>query len=333
MKTLRFEMILRAEEPIAHFQETLDNEAIFARERVRAKGGGFVDIPYVKANTMRHQLREAATYATLDAAGLLGDECLQSDSVLRLLFSGGGLQGSKDKGKSAGVSLDDYARMCDVFPPLALLGGATNQRILPGKISVSPARLLCEEQRITAWSSEWLEANEERLDSFRSHLSALTDVRMDPTLSPSKRALLTPAARADTEARLLVSETARSKDDAAGVAENKSTMMPYSYETLVRGSMFHWQLSAALDTDLEEDTLMAMLGAFLSNARVGGKRGLACGRVLPVAAKQFTLSRPSEHAHAVDVTALGGRVGALFRAHVEERRGALREWLSGGVAA
>lgn len=324
-------MILRADEPIAHFAESVDNMSICAREHTRIPGGGFVDIPYVKGNSLRHQMREAAAYATLDAAGLLNSEALQSDAVLRLLFTGGGLQGVKGK-KSAGVSLDDYARMCDVFPPLAILGGSTNQRILPGKISVSPARLICAEQTLTDWARQWVEDNNEQLDSFRAHIVEITDVRMDPTLSPSKRALLSPKARADTEARLLASETARDNKDAAGVAENKSTMLPYTYECLARGSLFHWHVSATLDTELEEDTLMAILGAFLSNAKIGGKRGLMCGSVSPVAAKQFTVSRPSEHATAVDVTALGGRVGEMFRKHVQDRSEQLKEWL-GKVAA
>lgn len=127
MRQVKFEFILRADQPIAHHSETFGNQAVSARRKVRQSDGTWAHVPVVSGDAMRHGMREASAYVFLDAAGLLHDGGL-SEEALRLLFAGGQVTGS-----SGGVSkLNDYREMCDLVPPLALFGGCAQNRVIPG---------------------------------------------------------------------------------------------------------------------------------------------------------------------------------------------------------
>lgn len=325
MKTQRFEFLLQAQQPIAHHAETFGNHAVIQRRRVRQADGSFSDVPVISADTMRHGMREASAYAFLDAAGLLDDGNL-TESALRLLFSGGMVGGRGDGGT---LNLDQYRQLCELCPPLALFGGCASNRVIPGRLFVEDAVLLCEESARHApeWSMDGV-----TLASQRAHVEEAQRVRMDPTLDPGKRKLLTDGAQVDATKRLASSEAAHAADDAVAREDTKSSMMPRTFERVVQGSLFSWAVSAHTYSDLDVDTLMVALGVFLSRPVVGGKRGTGHGELRVVSARDIAVTRPAERAEVVDVTALGGRVGALFRAHVAERKDRIKSFL-GSVEA
>lgn len=153
-------------------------------------------------------------------------------------------------------------------------------------------------------------------------------VRMDPTLDPGKRKLLSAGEAERVELRLLRSENASAHDDAKGKAEAKSSMMPFSYETIVPGSLFHWRVACVAHSELDREMFWVMLATLLSNCVVGGKKGTGNGVLRPVAAREIAVPRWSERVNDLEVTALGGRVGSVFRAHVEARKDKIREYLS-----
>jgi len=153
-------------------------------------------------------------------------------------------------------------------------------------------------------------------------------VRMDPTLDPGKRKLLLPDAEVEVTKRLASSESAHDADAAIERDDSKSTMMPRRFERVAQGALFHWSLVCHCYSDLDVDTLHTMLGAFLANARVGGKRGTGHGMLRAITARNIGVRRPAENIDAVDVTALGSTVGSLFTTHVRERAERIREWLS-----
>lgn len=335
METKRFEFVLEAARPIAHHAETLGNEAILRRREIRLPGGTFVRVPEVSGDAMRHGLRESAAYAFLDAAGLLeeGAEAL-SEAALRLLFAGGMVTG---KGASPSINLEAYRKMCDLFPPLKLLGGCTDNRITPGMMNVDGALLLCAEtlpsiQLTSPWILAWLEGRGEVLSSARSHVDEEGAVRMDPTLIPEKMALLSPEAKANAVRRLERSETAHAEGNDAEQMRSKSSMMPRRIEVVKQGSLFAWGVEARCFTPLDVDTLLVMCFGFLSHAYVGGKRGAGKkGWMVPVAAHQMELARPALQGEAI-VPAMMEHVGARFREHVGARREAIREMLRTVVA-
>lgn len=324
MKTRRFEFILEAVTPIAHHEGSIGNHAVVMRRKVRLAGGEFAEVPIITGDTMRHGLREAAAYALLDAAGLLDAEKLSS-AALRLLFNGGVMTGRGDGGA---VNLDQYRELVEMVPPLALLGGCAANRVIPGRLVVEDATLLCEETRrwLPAWAAEGLAG--ESFAMARGYIEEQQRVRMDALLDPGKRRLLTDGEQMQANARLTASETAHANDDAIEREKSKSSMLPRTYESVVRGALFQWAVQAETHSELDDDTLMTILGVFLARPRVGGKKGTGHGELRVVAARDIAVRRPSEACEVLDCAALGQRVGASFRAHVAARAERLKTFLS-----
>lgn len=323
MKTTKIHFLLEAQTPIAHHEGTFGNTAVHMRRKMRASDGGFMRIPIITADTMRHGMRSAASLATLDAAGLLSAPAL-TEPAMRLLFNGGVITGAT----GGSVKLGDYRELCELVPPLALFGGCAQNRIVPGRLQVSDAVLVCEETEhmMPEFVAEYLQG--ETQPSHREHMEEVQRVRMDSALDPAKRQLMSPAARDEAETKLLASENAADKGGAASLA-SKSLMMPRRFETIVRGSLFYWTCTATTFSDLDEDTFMVAVGAFLSHAVVGGKRGTGHGELRAVAAHRAPIISPADRmAEPMDVNALStGRWGDIFRAHVSERADKIASFL------
>lgn len=323
MHTKRYEFLLDAAQPIAHHEATYGNHAHIQRRKVRLPTGSFADVPVVTADTMRHGMREAATYALLDAAGLLAAESL-SQAALRLLFSGGMVTGRGDAGT---VNLDQYRELVELVPPLGLFGGCAGNRLIPGRLFVDDALLACSETR--QWWPEWVgqALSEQEIADSRAYVEEVQRVRMDPLLSPEKRKLLAADAQVDANKQLAASEAAHDDDDALARDDAKSSMMPRTFERVIQGSLFNWSVTAHCYSDLDVDTLLTTIGAFLSRAVVGGKKGTGHGFMRCMAARDVHIARPSERAEVVNPAALGPRVGELFRTHVAERKERLAAFL------
>jgi hypothetical protein len=327
MEQTRFEFILRAVQPIAHHSESLGNISLLMRRKIRQTDGSFAQVPIVTGDTMRHGMREASTYALLDAAGLLRSPDL-SEAALRLLFSGGMITGSS----GGAVKLGDYREMVDLIPPLALFGGCAQNRAIPGRLFVDDALLICVEtyHLLPEWALEWVAQAQGTpdLQSCRAHVEEETRVRMDPTLDPGKRRLLTASSQGDVSQRMLLSEEASGEGDVIAKDRAKSTMLPRSHEVVVSGSLFHWAVTATCYDDLDRDTFLVSCAAFLSHARVGGKKATGHGLVIPVAGYQVSLGSPAERTSALeDPQELGVRCGSLFRRHVIERAEKISDFL------
>jgi hypothetical protein len=336
-----YQVVLEAVTPIAHHAETLGNHQMLQRRKVRNRSGRFVEVPYITGDTMRHGLRESAAYSALDAAGLQAGNL--SAAALNLLFAGGAITGAS----GPSVSISNYREMVDVFPPLALLGGCAGNRCIPGKLTVGNADLICAENAhlLPAWAVEAAGGHvceidgeccirAEGLPGQRQHVEIMQRVRMDPSLNPDKRQLLSVDARTAIEGRLLANEDASANGDAVGVEDSKSSMMPRTFEALASGALFFWEATAITHSDLELDTWHVMLGAFLRDCGVGGKRSTGFGRLRPVSGwtRGFDWRSPATGGEAVDPNAIGGRAGDVFRAHMSERTDRLRAFLDGVIA-
>jgi hypothetical protein len=322
MQLKKFSFLLEALTPIAHHEGSFGNTATVMRRRVRQLDGSWCELPIITGDTLRHGLREASSYAFLDAAGLLEAEAL-GEAAIRLLFSGGMVTG---RGDASNIKLDAFREMCELCPPLALLGGCTDNRVVPGRMNVDDASLVCEENAryLPEWALEWHSANHGPLDSFRAHLEEVQRVRMDPALDPGKRKLMLPEHQIEVSNRLMTGEQAHAEDATIERADSKSSMMPRRFERVAQGSLFHWSLTATCYSDLDVDTLHTMLACFLSDPRVGGKRGTGHGQLRVVAARDVAVARLSEPMTGFE---LGPTMGALFRQHVAERRERIRKWL------
>jgi hypothetical protein len=310
----KYEFLLEAVTPIAHHAETHGNMALAFRRKIRQHDGSWAHVPYITGDAMRHQLRESIAYAFLDAAGLL-DEGQLTEAALRLLFAGGMVTG---RGDASSIKLDQYREMIELIPALGLLGGCASNRVIEGRLTVDDALLVCHES--ARLLPEWVLREAYVLDTCRAHVTLEQRVRMDPTLSPTKRKLLSAADQVSVQTRLLASEAAHDANDPVERDDTKSSMLPRSYETIAQGSLFSWGVQAWTTSDLEYDTFCSMVGAFLSNARVGGKRATGHGSLRAIKAFGVIVNRPSERMDALDTTALAGKIGSAFRAHVAERK-------------
>lgn len=328
MQQTRFEMIVRAVEPICHAQETIGNQSIFARKTVRLRGGDRVQVPYISGDAIRHQLREAAAYGTLHAAGLLDDPQL-SEGALRLMFNGGMVTG---RGDASVINMDRYRELVALFPPLALLGGCTDNRPVPGQINVDEGNLICAEMvhLMPPWVTEWLKSNGERIESCRASVEEVQRVRMDATLFPEKVKLLSDNARANVQGRMLKSEAAHESADSKAKAESKSAMMPRTHERLVQGTLLWVGIEARTYTDLEWDCFCYAVACLLSNFRVGGKAGTGHGRLEFVAGSRIHFNPGTVQADAVG-SELAPKTGELYKAHVASRKDELKAWLQSAI--
>ena len=321
---IRFYLLLEAETPIAHHSESIGNCAVAMREKIRQEDGSFANVPLITGDTMRHGLREAAAHAMLSASGI-ADQGTLTAAALRLLFAGGMITGAQDA-----TRIDDYRTMSDLVPPLTLLGGCVQNRAIPGRINVDAAVLICEEswRFIPGEIRDYLTERGTSIESCRSHVEDVTRVRMDPMLDPAHYGLLADGG-AEQVRKLKKREEAGEKSDAIGKRDHKSTMMPRSFETVVRGSLFSWSASCVCMNALEVDTWHTMVGEFLRCPVVGGKRGVGFGRLRPV--QGWKLPEMPAKVEAVQ-TSLALPAGKMFTEHVKARADRVREWLSTVVA-
>ena len=320
---LRYDFLIEAITPLAHASESIGNTSLAMREKRRLPDGSFCHVPIITGDTMRHGLREAASYALLDAAGLLEAPAL-GEAALRLLFAGGMITGSD----SGAVKLEDFRAMVDLMPHLALLGGCAQNRAIPGKVYVDAADLVCQEtaHRMPEWVTDWLRDNGVELQSCRAHIEEVQRVRMDPTLDPSKRKLMSDGG-VSVERRLASSEHGKGVGDIALADASKSSMLPRRHETVVSGSLFFWSVAGLVHSELERDTFDTMIGAFLRDARVGGKRATGHGRIQAIVAKQIAVQRPRDAPETLDAGALAPRIGSLFYEHVKARKAKVESFL------
>jgi len=329
MKITRYEFIARAVDPIAHHEENLGNMSVFMRKRMMLPNGTVQRVPYVTGDSIRHKSREAAVYATLDAAGLLSDPQL-TEGALRLLFAGGMVTG---KGDASVINLDSFRELINLFPPLALFGGCVDNRPLPGQLIVDEGNLVCEETIHTApsWVSEWLTANGVQLQTHRRLLEEVTRVRMDPTLSPEKVKLLSGDQQISVNRRLSASGKAHDDGDAKDAEREKSSMMPRSFERIIQGSLFWCGIEARTYSPLEADAFDYTVGCLLNNFTVGGKCATGHGKLRFVAGNRIHFAPSSGTLEGMG-TDLAGNTGTTFRAHVKEHAEQLRSWLGRVVA-
>lgn len=313
MEAVTYDFILEAATPVAHHAENLGNMSILMRRKQRLPTGEFIDLPVVSGDSMRHGLREAGMLAYMEAAGLKD----LTTAALRLLFAGGQITGSS----GGGVSISGYREMVELCPPLGLLGGCVNNRMIPGRMTVDEAVLICEETVpvLPPWVGQWLADSGAVASPMRSHVEEVMRVRMDPTSRPERVAMLSASEQTAVEQRIALSEKASGELDHVGKAENASTIMPRSFERIAAGSLLYWQVRANTYGELDHDTFHVMLGRFLGDLWVGGKRGTGHGNLRPVTARKIRLSASST-VESMEVQDVSRRIGSVFHDHVTARQ-------------
>lgn len=322
MKRTRYEVLLRAVQPIAHAEGTVGNATLAMRRKIRTADGDIVSVPIVTADTMRHQMREAAAMALLDGLGMLDSPQL-TEAATRLLFNGGMLTA---KGAGNGIKLSDFRALNALLPTLALFGGCANGQLVPGQLEVGDAVPIAEET--SALVPEWMRGRVANLTSARELLDEEQRVRFDSMRDPSKVRLLEPGARDAVERKATAREEAHDSGNDADAMATKSTMLPRTCEVIIPGTMLAWTVTATTYSALEEDTFAVVMGAFLRCPVVGGKRGTGHGKLEPIAGNEVPIARPADLAQSMDLAALSSKRGDVFRAHVKDQAEAIKAALA-----
>lgn len=322
MKRMRYEVLLVAKQPIAHAEGTVGNATLAMRRKVRMRSGEIASVPIVTADTMRHQMREAAAMALLDGLGMIEQPSL-TEAATRLIFNGGMLTA---KGSGASVSLKDFRALNALVPTLALFGGCANGQLVPGQLEVSDAVPIAEET--LSLVPEWMIARAGEIVSARELLDEEQRVRFDPMRDPSKTRLLEAGARDAVERKATAREEAHDSGNDSDAMATKSTMLPRTCEVIAPGTLLAWEVTATTYDALQEDTFAVVMGAFLRCPIVGGKRGTGHGKLEPIAGNEVPIARPAELAQSLDLAALSTKRGDIFRAHVRDQGGAIRAALA-----
>lgn len=309
-ETKRFHLLFEAVTPVCHSQGTFGNKSVFMRRKAIVYENGVaypVAVPVITGNAMRHNLREATSMFFLAVAGLLSEGQL-TRAACRLLFNGGMLK----RGSATSINLEKYREMVDLCPPLGILGGCVNNRIVAGRSQVEDAMLVCKEHQ--RYLPEWVVESSPLAALPHTDLIEKTqNVRFDPILNPAKRLMLSAGERTEAETELSEYET-DSLDDSLS-RRGKSAMMPYTQQTVVRGAQFCWTVTATCHDELDYDTLKVMLAAFCSMPQVGGKSGTGHGRLKLLDVHEAKLPSWSQRAEALQLTTPGEKSTALTVEH------------------
>lgn len=329
MIPIHLQILIESQTPIAHHEGSEANHSYFMRRKVRMPDGSFSKIPIVTADSMRNLLRRMLAEFSLECAGLWGEgkSPQLTEGALRLLFAGGMLTGKGDAGV---IKTSRWRELVDLVPSLSLFGGCVDAMVLPGKLSVCDLLLICDETKhlIPSWMVDYA-SMDGTLPSWRAQLEESQRVRMDPVRNPSNRNLLSPDAKARVESQIESREKAHEENDPVAEQSSKSSMMPRTYESIAQGSLWMWELSGNLDTDIDKASLYTAL-MLLSTARahVGGKKGVGFGRIKPILSKEVQLPTLPEKLQSTDLSTLGVTYGKLFEQHLKDRSEKIKAILS-----
>lgn len=326
---LTVELILRADQPVHHGDGNFGNSAVIKRRRFQSADGSVRDVPYISGTSMAHHLREAGSYALLEAAGLLEDPQL-TEAAQRLLLNGGQVKGS-----SKALTRAEADELVELLPHIALLGGCVGNTIREGMTWSDSVLLVCEETApfLPEWVGTWLEEQGRRLTPEAALIAVEEGMRRTLDDHPKATRLLSSGARADMDERLAKRERASRDDDDAAKLAAKSDAMIFEYETVIMGSLWYWRIACEVWSAIERDAFWVMLGAYLANPHIGGKSKRGFGRVSVVEMRGTSLptfERPDPE--AVTINGINSPELARYVAHVSERRERIVDFLARVVA-
>lgn len=206
-------------------------------------GMGEVQIPYVNGNAIRGKLRRLLMREFL---GLLGIEPESLNTKLyHILFTGGALESTEDT--YATVNLELRKQVRQYLIPLALLGGAIGNQLLPGKLKVGHAFPVCREYAM--YLPESLRNDERTKMSVRSFTDEAFNTRKDDLR----------AERAEDE---------------------QAVQMKVDFECFIPGTKFYHWFSLEYPTELERACFGRMIEIFRQSPFIGGMAGIGNGEVI-----------------------------------------------------
>jgi CRISPR type IV-associated protein Csf2 len=263
--------------PIAHFGESLGNNySAFRTETFVQPDGSEATVPTISGNAIRGIWRRAAIRFALNVLSQArGHDIELLPPVFHLLFSGGSLTSSKERG----VDLDKERELRRLFPVLSVFGGAVGKRIMNGKLDCGRIVPLCRETRHVL-PAEFRDDPHALTRSARHLLEDHQYTRQDASRTLDGEIFLTQAAR-----ELLQAPKGKTKalPDGKEITEaakpGEAQQMIYRCEVMKAGQRLAHRLVLNHVTDLERAAFVSGIYHWLQEPRVGGKAGIDLGLV------------------------------------------------------
>lgn len=253
-------MLMRAMSPITQGEGTKGNEQIIRREPVQTPLGVRY-VPTITGNSLRHRmLREPLAEQLVSAWAL--QKTLTKEQV-RFLFNGGALGGEH------GSSLGRIEEIQRLLPMTALLGASLPDAIMPGRLRMGIAWLVC---------AETLPAIERDTPADWWPIIA-----PDHKGQPVRQFVATNAESFVGRGQYYRHDAARHRPD---LLEKDSSAdyagMPHGGELVMAGAEFYLRIDVARCDDLTLGALLFGLSAWHeSGATVGGQSSRGHGRLAP----------------------------------------------------
>lgn len=282
--TARVPIVLRALDPVHHGAGTAGNTSLIRMQDAVTPDGDRIRTPYVSGASLRHALREALAWLTVDTVRV-EDHSLPKATV-DLLWSGGALTAT-----GAQTDLHALTARHALLPSLPLLGYSWGSDIVRGSLRVTNAHLACRE-------NQW------RLPG---------EVMQDP--AASLRAVDWLGEEFGTRHDVAGGPVDRLVEDAMF---GTTTQMIYDMQVVSAGSLWSFEVGVDAAIPGEVDALAAALVRVTRGGRwhLAAKAGQGFGRCQVVASDTSQLCD--------DLQAAADRYAEHLTGHAEQIRGLLR---------
>lgn len=255
--TATIPVTLRAIDPIHHGAGTAGNTSLVRMQDSVSPDGERHRTPFVSGNSLRHAIRDALAWLTVDTIQV-GDHTLPK-GVVDLLWSGGALT-------ATGAQTDLHAMTARhrLLPSLPLLGYSLGSDIVRGSLRVSNAHLACRENawRLPAHVMVEPSAQTRAIDWLGEEFGTRHDVAGGPV-----DRLVEDAVFGDT------------------------TQMIYDMQVIQAGSVWAFEVGVDAATSGEVDALAAALHTITARGwHLGAKRAQGFGRCTVIASDTSDLT-------------------------------------------
>lgn len=206
-------------------------------------GMGEVPIPYINGNAIRGKLRRLLMREFLQLLGLNPEEI--NTKLYHVFFTGGALESTEETYGTINLELRKEIRRYLI--PLALLGGAIGNQMIPGKLKVGHAFPVCQEYAM--YLPEGLRSDERAKMSVRSFTDESFRTRKDDL-------------KADRE------------------ENEQAVQMKIDFECFIPGTKFYHWFAIEYPTELEKSCFGRFMEIFQSSPFIGGMAATGNGEVI-----------------------------------------------------
>ena len=239
----KYEGWMLAKSTILHFgNEKTGSTPILRTIYMYVEGQGEIPFPYVNGNAIRGKLRRLLMK---DFFQLLNVEPeLLNTKIYHTFFTGGALESTEET--YGAIDLELRREIRGLFPPLALLGCAIGNQMIPGKLKVGHAFPVCAEYL------QYLPENLKKDERIRMSVRTFTDESF---------------------------QTRRDDLKAERKEDEQATQMKVDYECFIPGTKFYHWFVLEYPNRMDESCFGRCMNLFRRAPYIGGMSAIGNGEI------------------------------------------------------